>query len=405
MNTFISADNTWALWALIIGAAAISIVLEQKYSWGAKVSGAVIALLFGLGMSNLRIIPTASPVYDTVWGYVVPISIPMLLFKADIRKIWKESGRMFKAFIFAAIGTSVGAFVATFLLNDYIPELGKIGGIMTASYIGGGVNFVAMTAVFKPSEYLVNSTIVADNLVMGAFFFVYMYIPSSKWFRKRFKLSYPELDNNVVGNDEAENKASSYWSRKEISLKDIALTVSIAVAIAAASKLIGGFMGGIIPKGNFLYDMLSIILSNQYFLITIITVSLVAMFPKFFENLAGGQEIGTFLIYIFFVVIGIPASIMEIILNSPLLFVYCVILAVFNLLFCLLGSKLTNITLEESMLAANATVGGPTTAAAMAISKGWESHVIPSILCGLSGYVFGNFIALFVGNALINLFG
>ena len=405
MNTLISADNTWVLWALIIGSAAISIVLEQKYSWGAKVSGAIIALLFGLGMSNLRIIPTEAAVYDAVWGYVVPLAIPMLLFKADIRKIWRESGKMLKAFVFAAIGTSVGAFVATFLLKGAIPELGKIGGTMTASYIGGGVNFVAMTAVFKPSEYLVNSTIVADNLVMGAFFFVYMYIPASKFFRKRFKLSYPNLDNNVVTNDEAENKAGAYWSRKEMSLKDIALTVAIAFGIACVSSVIGGFMGGVIPEGNFFFDMIKIIFSNQYFLITIITVALVALFPNFFDNLAGGQEIGTFLIYIFFVVIGIPASVMEIIENSPLLFVFCIIIAAVNLLFCLIGSKVTNITLEEAMLAANATVGGPTTAAAMAISKGWEDHVIPSLLCGLAGYVFGNFIALFVGNSLISLFG
>jgi uncharacterized membrane protein len=405
MNTLISADNTWVLWALIISSAAISIVLEQKYSWVAKVSGAIIALLFGLGMSNLRIIPTEAPVYDAVWGYVVPLAIPMLLFKADIRKIWRESGRMLKAFVFAAIGTSVGAFVATFLLKGAIPELGKIGGTMTASYIGGGVNFVAMTAVFKPSEYLVNSTIVADNLVMGAFFFVYMYIPASKFFRKRFKLSYPNLDNNVVINDEAENKAGAYWSRKEMSLKDIALTVAIAFGIACVSSVIGGFMGGVVPEGNFFFEMIKIILSNQYFLITIITVSLVALFPNFFDNLAGGQEIGTFLIYIFFVVIGIPASVMEIIVNSPLLFVFCIIIAAANLLSCLIGSKVTNITLEEAMLAANATVGGPTTAAAMAISKGWEEHIIPSLLCGLAGYVFGNFIALFVGNSLINLFG
>jgi len=164
-------------------------------------------------------------------------------------------------------------------------------------------------------------------------------------------------------------------------------------------------MGGVVPEGNFFFEMIKIILSNQYFLITIITVSLVALFPNFFDNLAGGQEIGTFLIYIFFVVIGIPASVMEIIVNSPLLFVFCIIIAAANLLSCLIGSKVTNITLEEAMLAANATVGGPTTAAAMAISKGWEEHIIPSLLCGLAGYVFGNFIALFVGNSLINLFG
>jgi len=406
MNTFISADDTWMLWAIIIACAAISIMLEQKYNWAAKVSGAVIALLFGLILANFKIIPTSAAVYDNIWGYVIPVAIPMLLFKADLKKIWKESGRMFKAFWFAAAGTCVGSVIATFLLHDKIPQLGELAGMMTASYIGGGVNFVAMTAVFKPAEYLVNSTIVADNFIMAAFFFIYMYLPTNKWFRKHFKLSYNTTGgSNVMGQEEAENKASAYWAKREISLKDIAFTIAIAFAIAAVSKKIGIFMGGVVPKGNFGLDMLNIICSNQYFLMTIITVTLVAIFSDFFDKLSGGQEIGTFLIYLFFVAIGVPASIMDILVNSPLLFVFCFIISISNLIFCLIGSKVTNLSLEEMMLAANATVGGPTTAAAMAISKGWTEHVVPALLCGLMGYVTGNFFGLFMGNFLINLFG
>jgi uncharacterized membrane protein len=244
---------------------------------------------------------------------------------------------------------------------------------------------------------------VADNLVMAAFFFIYMFIPSSKWFRKRFSLSYPDQVGDVMTGEEAENKAGSYWARKEISLKDIAYTVGIAFTIAAVSKKIGLFMGSIVPKGNFGMDMLNIILSNQFFLITLITVTLVAIFSDFFEQLNSGQEIGTFLIYLFFVVIGCPASIKSILLNSPALFIFCLIIAVFNLAVCLLGAKLKALTLEEALLAANATVGGPTTGAAMAISKGWTEHVVPALLCGLTGYITGNFFGLIMGNWLMRL--
>lgn len=403
MSTFFSPDDTWALWAIIIGWAAISIMLEQRYAWASKVSGAIIALLGALVLANINVIPTESPVYDNVWGFVVPAAIPMLLFNADLKKIWKESGRMFQAFWIAAIGTTLGAFVATMLLKNVIPELGKIGGMMTASYIGGGVNFVAMSAVFKPSEDMLNATIVADNLVMAVFFFIYMFIPASLFFRKRFKLSY---DNEAsLNSGEAENQAAAFWSKKGISLKDIAFTVAIAVGVAAVSKKIALLMGDVVPEGNFALDMLHIILSNQYFLITLITVSLVAIFSNFFNKLTGGQEIGTFLIYLFFVVIGVPASISSILMNSPALFLYCSIIALFNLGIALLGSKFTKLTLEEMMLAANATVGGPTTAAAMAISKGWTQHVVPALLCGLAGYIFGNFFGLFMGNWLIKLIG
>ncbi|ADL07022.1 DUF819 domain-containing protein [Thermosediminibacter oceani] len=402
--TLIKPDDAWSLWAVLIGWAAVSILLEQKYDWAAKISGAVIALFGALILANLNIIPTESPVYDAVWSYVVPVAIPLLLFKANIRKIWTESGRMILAFWPAALGTCVGAFVATVLLKNVIPELGKIGGIMTASYIGGGVNFVAMTAVFKPQESLLNATIVSDNLVMAAFFLLYMYIPTLKYFQKNFKILYPDGGIATI-NTEAETKAAAYWGRKEISLKDIATAMAVGVAVAAISKKLSILLGAVMPGGNFLFDMLKIMVSNQYFLITTITVTLVTIFSDFFENINGAQELGTFLIYIFFVVIGVPASIKEIILKSPALLLFCVIMAFFNLIFSLYGNKFLNISLEESLLASNATIGGPTTAAAMAISRGWSNHIIPALLCGIWGYVTGNYFGLFMGNWLIRILG
>lgn len=402
--TFIKADDTWLLWSVLIGWAAISIWLEQKYEWAAKVSGAVIALLGALVLANLNIIPTSAAVYDNVWGFVVPVAIPLLLFKANIKKIWKESGRMIGIFWFAAFGTTIGIIIATMLFKDSIPELGKIAGMMTASYIGGGVNFVAMTAVFKPQENLVNAAIVADNLVMAAFFFLYMWIPGLKWVKKTF-ISQSADEAAAVNAEEVENKAATYWGRKEISLKDIATALAVAVVIAAVSKKVGVFMGGVLPSGNFAFDMLKIMLSNQFFLMTTFTVLLVTAFPKFFEDINGAQEIGTFMIYIFFVVIGVPASIKEILINSPLLFVFSFIAAAGNLALTMLGGKLFKFSIEEQMLAANATVGGPTTAAAMAISKGWNNLVIPALLCGIWGYITGNYFGLFVGNWLIKVIG
>ncbi|MGO2695803.1 hypothetical protein [Bavariicoccus seileri] len=53
MNTLISQDDLWGIWSFLIVGAAISISLEQKYKWAAKLSGAVIALFIGLALTNL----------------------------------------------------------------------------------------------------------------------------------------------------------------------------------------------------------------------------------------------------------------------------------------------------------------------------------------------------------------
>src|SRR5690606_39136003 len=132
--SIIQPDDTWILWAILAGWAAVSIYLEQKYKWASKVSVAIIALVGAMILANFNIIPTESPVYDAVWSYVIPLAIPLLLFQSNILKIWKESGRLLFIFLISSIGTVAGAIVGFFALKDVIPRLDEITGMMTGSY-------------------------------------------------------------------------------------------------------------------------------------------------------------------------------------------------------------------------------------------------------------------------------
>ena len=71
-NPLIGADNTWMLWAVCAAGAAAAIYLEQKYTWAAKASGAIVALVLALILSNLGIIPTSAPVWDAVCARQFP---------------------------------------------------------------------------------------------------------------------------------------------------------------------------------------------------------------------------------------------------------------------------------------------------------------------------------------------
>jgi uncharacterized membrane protein len=55
-------------------------------------------------LSNLGLIPSSAPVYDMVWSYLVPLAIPMLLFRADPRRILREAGPTPAAFAAGAVG-------------------------------------------------------------------------------------------------------------------------------------------------------------------------------------------------------------------------------------------------------------------------------------------------------------
>lgn len=184
LGALIAKDDTWTLWAIIIVWATISLFLEQRYKWASTISGAIIALVGAMLLSNFKVIPTSSPVYDTVWDFIVPLSIPLLLFSSNILKIWKESRRLLFIFMIASVGTMIGTVVAFLTLNQWIPYLSKIGAMMTGSYIGGGVNFAALSSKFQTPGDMVSSTVVADNSVMALYFILLIAIPSMPWIKK-----------------------------------------------------------------------------------------------------------------------------------------------------------------------------------------------------------------------------
>ena len=286
MKTLISADNTWALFAILVVVAALAIWMEQKYKWAGKVTGCVI-------LSNIRVIPTDAPAYDFVWSYVVPLAVPLLLFNANVKKIWKESGRVLVIYLISGVGTLVGGIVAFYLLHNQIADLHKIAAMMVGSYTGGSVNMVAMSDAFGASGDMVSSSVVADNLLMALYFFVLIAIPTIKFFLKKFKHPYIDEVEARKASGESENQAASYWKAKPVALIDIAEALAIAFAIVAISTAIADFFAGLIPTSNFGLSLLNGLLGNKYLIMPTLTMLLATIKPEFMGNIGGAQEIGT----------------------------------------------------------------------------------------------------------------
>ena len=56
--------------------------------------------------------------------------------------------------------------------------------------------------------------------------------------------------------------------------------------------------------------------------------------------------------------------------------------------------------ISGAIIASNANIGGPTTAAGMAISQGWNALVGSAMLIGTMGYVVGNYLGTVVAISL-----
>ncbi|MCK6546940.1 DUF819 family protein [Myxococcota bacterium] len=399
MSTLIGADDAWGLVAVLVGWAALSIHLEQRYKWAASVSGCVLALGGGLFFANVGLVPTDSAVYDGVWSYVVPLAVPLLLFDADVRRIWRESGRAFGAFHVAALGTILGATIATALLARWLPDPPGLSAMFSATYVGGSVNFVAMTEAFRVAPDVVNAALVADNLVMALFFGLLASLPRVAWLKRAFPTPHEDA-LAAKGAGAGENRAAAYWGRTEMSLRDLAAALAVAIVVVAISIRLAALV-----QASALPELLRGLLGQKYLIITALTVLLASVFPRFFASIRGARELGTLGIYVFFVVIGVPASLMAVLTKSPILLLYAAIILSVNVLVTLGLGKLLKHDLEVLVIASNATSGGPTTAAAMAISKGWDKLVLPALLTGVWGYVIGNYLGYYLGTTVAKILG
>jgi uncharacterized membrane protein len=376
-RTLINANDHWELWGILFIIATFSLWAE-KTKIGSKLSAVVVAIIIAFVLSNLSVIPTEAPAYDMVWSYLVPLAIPLLLFKANLRKIIKEAGPTLIAFVFGAIGTIIGTFIS-FAIFNLGPEGWKLAGIFCSTYIGGSMNYVAVAAALKlHAGDLLTAGVAADNLVMATYFVVLFAIPSSGFFRKLYSTKHD--DNAKLLDDDLKLE-----DMKRPDMFNMAKGLAVAFAICAV-----GFRLADLTK----------IQGSGILIITAIVVILATVFPKQIGTIEGADQIGYLLMQVFFVVIGASANIYVVLRVGPILFFFAAVILLIHLLFIMTASKFFKLDLAEILIASNANMGGPTTAAAMAVAKKWKDLVIPAVLCGTLGYAIATFIGVAIGNIL-----
>ena len=394
MGTLIGADNALGIWTVILAFVFFAMYAERHYKWAKAVGACLICLFGGMVLSSIGLIPTDSPAYDPVWSYVTPIAIPLILFNADLRRIGRESGKLLFIFLFACCGTMAGAVLAAMIFHNFVPELHKVAAIFTGSQTGGSMNVVVMAEVFSISGTMFNAVYIADILTFTFTLFTLTMLPSIPVLRKIYRTRYPLASLDVKEYKEETEPTES------MNVFNLAKAIMISVAIVFVSIIIADYVSATGAP-----EIIKQLFGQKYLVLTLITVILATFFPKYLGKIKGAQDLGIFLMFIFFVVISVEANLREVISAGPFLILYSLVVFFGIVVFSLVLGKIFKYSIEEISIGANAALGGPTTAAACAGAKGWVDLVTPGVLCGTLGYVLGNYFGVFIGNLVLKMFG
>jgi uncharacterized membrane protein len=181
---------------------------------------------------------------------------------------------MLAAFHVAALGTVIGAFVAAFAFRSAFDQVPEVAGIMTGSYLGGAVNFMAIKGSYNVSENLTNPLLVADNFIMAGMFAALLVMAGSRFLRRH----YPHPHSLEGDNEDVTALAARHWRRKEISLLDIAKALAVAFVEPALATVLTGVL-----KAQIESRILQSIIGKRYVWITFLTVALTTCFHRRME--------------------------------------------------------------------------------------------------------------------------
>lgn len=389
MNSIISPDNHLLVFLMVTGAAAFGIYSEHK-KWFGKLSGILVTMISMSILSLIGFVPVASnpqvkvAVYDMVFSFFIPISIPLLLFSSNIIKIVKESGKLLVAYIIGAAGIVLGSFLA-YSFIDLGEYSAYTAGVISSTLIGGSVNFIAAAEILNFSTNpLFTATIAVDNLVSNLYTLLLFLIPSLTFLTRFFVKTKKENSEDISPKEDVK--------KTPISMERIAVSVFIAVLIAGLGKLIAPII----------QEQMNTDLNLSILLITLLSIIAANLFPKLLKPLTDTAfSIGLWMMYIFLAVIGAATNFQDIFgIGLNVLWFYLTIM-MFHLLLMLAVAKLFKLDVYEVVISSAANIMGPSVAAPMAASMGQKNLVTPAILVGILGYIIGTFIGVSIAMVLV----
>lgn len=368
-------NPVWVM-AILFGLSAIGF-LSERTRLGRSLTSTVVVILLAIVAANIGLIPHNSIAYNFVFSYVVPVIIPLFLFKANLRQMATEASRLSGAFLLATVATVIGVLVAITLVDVSQLVVGNrtaqeteaaIAGLFASTYIGGSVNYAALgevTGLIREASFFSAATAV-DNLYSALYLSVLAILPAWRWLAQRFS---PDSSEVIVD--------SVPDSKSAVTAQSLTYSLALALVIVACSDAVVAWLD---------WSM------YRYAVITIVTVTIATTFPALAAKLEGSFELGVALSMVFFAAIAAGANVQAVITLAPILIVFTGVLLLVHGVSLLLLGRLFKLSLPELIVASNAAILGATTAPALAAAKGWQHLITPGVLVGVLGYALGTLV-------------
>lgn len=362
--------------------------LCHRFPFVNKLGAVFIAYMVGLVLGNTGILPgEAKEVQDLLTTLTIPLSIPLLLFSANIKRWRMMAGKALLALVIGLFSVVIVVVAGFFLFKGRgMADLWKVAGMLVGVYSGGTPNLASLKVMLGVDSDIYILTHTYDMVISTLFLF--FLITVGKRFFLLFLSPYrdrgesEERDSYGNGND-------PFWG---IFRRKVFIPLLKAYGLALAIFAVAGAISLLFSKEQ---QVVVVIL-------TITTLSITASTFKRINSIEKTYESGIYLILIFSIVVASMADISKFAGLTPGLFGY-ITLAVFGSLILQVGiGRFFGIDADTTIITSTALICSPPFVPVVAASIGNRKVIVTGITVGIIGYAVGNYLGFLIAETLQN---
>jgi uncharacterized membrane protein len=408
-------------------------------------SGILVTLATSAILSNTGLAPASHVVYDICWSTLLPASLALLLLSLSTTSSSATDATSMKdeqqpthqnansatrvirdlalPFGLASVGSIAGCLLSFFICRAFPsvwqlsgPEAAQAAACLVASLIGGSVNFFATAAVLagttttaaSTTSTLVSSMAAADLVVMALYFAFLdwaLYSPRlQRLFGRRGSNAEQEQESKQLVQRELESKSTETSASTESpTTTTIAQRRGSLFQKTRAIVLVSGLALTIVQVAVRVERALSnIIPGTACAVIAVLTPVIQRFLPSKNQLVTEMKEVAAPLaewcFLCLFASIGMSANLGQALRSGPSCLLFSLTALIVHVVIVFSGSLRIGSRLEDVLVASNAAVGGPATAAAFSgrIPKSSRSNglFMAATVWGVVGYAVGTTIGV-----------
>jgi uncharacterized membrane protein len=329
------------------------------------------------------LLPAESLLYAGLARYLLPASLVLLLLSSEIKAIARLGRNAIVAMAAGSLGIATGSIVAFFALRPLLPaDAWKSAGALTATWIGGSANLLAVAATLglDPGTIIIVDTVVGYSWMGLLIFLATKQEAFDRWNR---------ADHAAVS--AASTRLSSFKTQGARPMKVADATLMVGLAITVTALALGA--------GERLPPVGEVLKPFSWAIILVTTVSLLlSLTPLSRLEEAGASTLGYAAFYLLIASVGAQGDLRRL-AAQPIMALFGVVVLAVHATILLGAIRLLRAPLFFFGAASQACTGG--VSSAPLVADIYQPGTAPvGLLLAVVGNVAGTYVGLFVAQVL-----